>query len=415
MTNSKSLILFFFFQALLAFISLPISQSRTVFPNDDDLINEVCGKTYDTEGCIQTLKSDPRSAKADTRGLAVIMVDAMKPRGNDALNKINELLKRNPPPGIRDPLRYCVSMYTEILNQNIAETAQALNGGDFKTAEYKANEISIKSNRCQQTFAAGNPPLESPITDKNDAMYFFLLAKGKPNSGPTCLHVSNSSPTYKRAVALAAQVVTINSSILQQLNPLLISLSTYLFLSKMTASNSLALIFIIQALLLATFSVSLTHSRTTPPNDVAFIKATCKRTPNYDVCVQSLMSDPKSSQAGDVTGLALIMVNVMKSKANDALDKINHILRKGRDPTHKHALRECADNYKTVLEADIPMAIEALKKGNPKFAEDGANDAAIEAKSCEDDEFGGKSSLTPYNKIMHEVSVVTAAIVRNLL
>ncbi|KAI4334777.1 hypothetical protein L6164_013487 [Bauhinia variegata] len=181
----------------------------------------------------------------------------------------------------------------------------------------------------------------------------------------------------------------------------------------MTASKSLSLIFIIRFLLLTTFSVPSTHSRSPSQNDVALIRAICKRTPDYYVCVHSLRSDPTSSHA-DVRGLAQIMVQVMKGRANDAMQKIIQLLQKGTDPKQKKALSSCADDYKAILEADVPMAIEALEKGDPKFAEDGANDAALEANSCEEN-FAGKSPITPYNEIMHDVAAVAAAIVRNLL
>ncbi|KOM49135.1 hypothetical protein LR48_Vigan07g283900 [Vigna angularis] len=51
---------------------------------------------------------------------------------------------------------------------------------------------------------------------------------------------------------------------------------------------------------------------------------------------------------------------------------------------------------------------------NPKFAEDGANDAANEATFCESD-FSGNSPLTKQNNAMHDVTAITAAIVRLLL
>ncbi|KAK7291720.1 hypothetical protein RIF29_07093 [Crotalaria pallida] len=143
------------------------------------------------------------------------------------------------------------------------------------------------------------------------------------------------------------------------------------------------------------------------------IEETCKQTPNYDLCVQYLKADPHSSDA-DVTGLALIMVNVIKTKANNALVKINKLLQVSSVPDQKEALNLCSGQYKAILEADVAQAIAALQKGDPKFAEDGAKDAAIEATSCENS-FSGKSPLTSDNNSMHDVAVVTAAIVRLLL
>ncbi|QCD80098.1 hypothetical protein DEO72_LG2g417 [Vigna unguiculata] len=108
------------------------------------------------------------------------------------------------------------------------------------------------------------------------------------------------------------------------------------------------------------------------------------------------------------------MVNVIKTKANNALDKIHQLLQGSPEPGQKESLSSCAGRYKAILEADVAQAIAALQKGDPKFAEDGVNDAAVEATSCENS-FSGKSPLTDENSATHDVAVTTGAIVRQLL
>lgn len=178
----------------------------------------------------------------------------------------------------------------------------------------------------------------------------------------------------------------------------------------------LTISFYLQALLLIMISIPATiHCRTFLPNSGKLIETTCKNTPNYNVCFQSLKASPGSSGA-DVTGLAQIMVRVMKAKANDALNVIHKLqkLKIGLGTEQRRALSSCADKYRAILIGDIPQATEALQKGDPKFAEDGANDAANEATYCES-EFSGKSLLTKQNNVMHDVAAVTGAIVRMLL
>jgi len=108
------------------------------------------------------------------------------------------------------------------------------------------------------------------------------------------------------------------------------------------------------------------------------------------------------------------MVKVIKAKANDALKIIHDLQRAGAGTKQRRALSSCASKYNAVLIADVPQATEALQKGNPKFAEDGANDAANEATNCESG-FSGNSPLTKQNNAMHDVAAITAAIVRLLL
>ncbi|OIW00162.1 hypothetical protein TanjilG_29152 [Lupinus angustifolius] len=177
--------------------------------------------------------------------------------------------------------------------------------------------------------------------------------------------------------------------------------------------NSLTLIFCLQAMFII-ISIPSCHSRTFNPKNDKLIESTCKKTPNYIVCINSLKPSPGSSSA-DVRGLALIMVKVMETKANDALNKIHELQRVLTGHNQKVALNSCASKYNAILVADIPSATEALQKGDPKFAEDGANDAANEATYCETDYPAGTLPLTKWNNAMHDVAAVTAAIVRSLL
>ncbi|KAG4932171.1 hypothetical protein AAZX31_17G035400 [Glycine max] len=184
----------------------------------------------------------------------------------------------------------------------------------------------------------------------------------------------------------------------------------------MTNLKPLILFFYLLAIVVM-ISIPSSHcSRTLLPENEKLIENTCKKTPNYNVCLESLKASPGSSSA-DVTGLAQIMVKEMKAKANDALKRIHELQRVGASgPKQRRALSSCADKYKAVLIADVPQATEALQKGDPKFAEDGANDAANEATYCETDfSAAGNSPLTKQNNAMHDVAAVTAAIVRLLL
>ncbi|OAY56159.1 cell wall / vacuolar inhibitor of fructosidase 1 [Manihot esculenta] len=146
-------------------------------------------------------------------------------------------------------------------------------------------------------------------------------------------------------------------------------------------------------------------------SDANIIAQTCKQTPYYNLCVSSLSSDPASSRA-DVRGLALIMINMVKAKATISVQLINQLFKKS--PRLKNPLSFCAESYSAILSADIPEALEALQKGVPKFAQNGANDAANEANLCEAN-FHGKSPLTKFNKIVHDTSVIASAIIQQLL
>lgn len=81
----------------------------------------------------------------------------------------------------------------------------------------------------------------------------------------------------------------------------------------------------------------------------------------------------------------------------------------------KRALDECKEGYKTIVNADVQVAITALTQGNPKFAEGSIVDAGNEASSCEDGFPKGQSPLTSLTQRMRKICDVTSAIVRLLL
>ncbi|KAI3687645.1 hypothetical protein L1987_81345 [Smallanthus sonchifolius] len=124
--------------------------------------------------------------------------------------------------------------------------------------------------------------------------------------------------------------------------------------------------------------------------------------------MSTLLTNPKSS-TGDVSDLGLIMVSATKAKSTRAIQQIKSLYRR--------ALNECAQMYIAVIQADVPSAMQALDGGQPKFAEDGMADTAVEAQACERSfiEHGQKSPLTKMNKDIENVANVARAIIRMLL
>ncbi|KAI3706895.1 hypothetical protein L6452_24950 [Arctium lappa] len=148
--------------------------------------------------------------------------------------------------------------------------------------------------------------------------------------------------------------------------------------------------------------------------DRRLIESTCKATPSYNLCLSTLLSNPKSS-SGDVSDLGLIMVGATKVKATLAIQRIKTLYRS--HPELRRSLNECAQVYMAVVKADVPSAVQALDGGQPKFAEDGMADTAVEAESCERS-FSGrglKSPLTQMNTDIKNVANVARAIIRMLL
>ncbi|TQD73173.1 hypothetical protein C1H46_041302 [Malus baccata] len=158
---------------------------------------------------------------------------------------------------------------------------------------------------------------------------------------------------------------------------------------------------LIQLICLVLVFLPLSHCRRAVifPMDANLIDQTCKKTPNYNLCVSSLKSDPRSVKA-DVASLGFITVDIAKDKATDTANRINELLK--QSPSDQR-LKTCATFYHTILVADVPEASQGFKLGNPKFAGQGMNDAADAAEACEK-EFSSKSPLTDKNKVVHDLS-----------
>lgn len=161
------------------------------------------------------------------------------------------------------------------------------------------------------------------------------------------------------------------------------------------------LLFLLQLSLFSTFLPSV-HG------DTSLIQTTCNKTPYNNLCVSVLQSDARSSAAHDVERLAVIAAEKLSGEAKKTLKQVE--LLAGKDRRYK----TCLDAYNIVVDADVPEILQATP-GNPKFAEQGANDVGVEAESCGKSIKGSKSDIGDRNKFVHDWSLVVSAIVRLLL
>ncbi|KAL9367553.1 hypothetical protein Peur_038752 [Populus x canadensis] len=73
-------------------------------------------------------------------------------------------------------------------------------------------------------------------------------------------------------------------------------------------------------------------------------------------------------------------------------------------------------NMKQALQSYIPLSLQALRSGDYKFSERGTMDDAVEAGPCEK-EFATRCRppLSDMNRVVHDVSVVAASIVKTMI
>ncbi|XP_071722177.1 cell wall / vacuolar inhibitor of fructosidase 1-like [Rutidosis leptorrhynchoides] len=146
------------------------------------------------------------------------------------------------------------------------------------------------------------------------------------------------------------------------------------------------------------------------------VSQTCQHTPNPNLCISTLNSDPKSSTAADVSGLTIIGANILSRNAASTKDKISSLL-KNTPSTDRQLVKslKCSEElYNLIVTADIPEIIEAVTKGDPKFGQDGADDVSLEADTCQKC-FLNSSPIHQRNMFVHDFSVVLSSMIQMLL
>ncbi|KAK2644156.1 hypothetical protein Ddye_019351 [Dipteronia dyeriana] len=143
------------------------------------------------------------------------------------------------------------------------------------------------------------------------------------------------------------------------------------------------------------------------------ISDTCKKTPSFNLCESTLRADPQSSKA-DVQGLALVAVKKLVVEGTKTENEIKQLIGKTKDQPLLDALKICADKYNIIVHYDFPVAVEAITKGNPKFAEGAAVDAARSSDKCASG-IASTPHLASSNKLVHDLDDIVLYIVRLLL
>ncbi|PHU03167.1 hypothetical protein BC332_28418 [Capsicum chinense] len=86
-------------------------------------------------------------------------------------------------------------------------------------------------------------------------------------------------------------------------------------------------------------------------------------TPNYNLCEKTLLSD-KRSTSGDITTLALIMVDANKVKVTQAPVVISMFRSSSPPKAWRVPLKECVLSFKVILTVSLAEAFKASTKGN---------------------------------------------------
>ncbi|XP_054793752.1 pectinesterase inhibitor-like [Prosopis cineraria] len=132
----------------------------------NDLIDQVCQKTSNPSLCESTLKSDPESVGADTKGLAHIMCDKSLDNANETLNRvIPELVGKAREKAVADKLQSCRLIYAVTVT-GISSAARQLDSGKNDVALSYLEIAANGTDSCEKVFTLVPPKMVSPFPDR---------------------------------------------------------------------------------------------------------------------------------------------------------------------------------------------------------------------------------------------------------
>ncbi|XP_058076737.1 cell wall / vacuolar inhibitor of fructosidase 2-like [Magnolia sinica] len=145
--------------------------------------------------------------------------------------------------------------------------------------------------------------------------------------------------------------------------------------------------------------------------DANLIRETCNHTSYHHLCVYSLQSDPRSYTA-NVSGLAMISIELARANATDTLLYISMLLKKSAGELMNRSLDTCYNEY----ELAIDRFNEGIEEYHSKEYSDIGQlvvDAAGMAETCEEEFkfYNLKSPLTQRNRLLRQLSNIAADIV----
>ncbi|KAJ8445307.1 hypothetical protein Cgig2_024513 [Carnegiea gigantea] len=154
-------------------------------------------------------------------------------------------------------------------------------------------------------------------------------------------------------------------------------------------------------LYIAAHLVVLAHAQ-----NATIIDQACKQTPNYDLCVSTLNSDPQTRWAKDIRDLATILVLHVKDKATQTRDHIAGLLKDpSMDPQRKQLLSQCMDRYNTIVMNWLRETLEGLSNKDYSFARDSMGSVPTNVELCERSFEGPvKSPISEDSKAMDDLS-----------
>ncbi|WOK94945.1 hypothetical protein Cni_G03650 [Canna indica] len=117
--------------------------------------------------CVRSLRRDPASGSADTKGLALIAVELSSQSTARFARTVESALEKAKGAGEKESLRTCSSLYRESRSR-LADSASAVEVGRLGDAKTYLSTSVDAPDGCGQAFDEMGVPVPAPLEEEND-------------------------------------------------------------------------------------------------------------------------------------------------------------------------------------------------------------------------------------------------------
>ncbi|KAL6325911.1 hypothetical protein AAG906_038402 [Vitis piasezkii] len=129
-------------------------------------LTEICSTTQDPSFCVQALKSDPRTANADLKGLAQISIDLAKASATKTTTLITSLVEKANDPKLKGRYETCAENYDDSIS-SLDDCTQSVSSRDYVSLNFQASAAMDGPVTCLDSFE-GPPKDPSELPTKSE-------------------------------------------------------------------------------------------------------------------------------------------------------------------------------------------------------------------------------------------------------
>ncbi|XP_059630331.1 pectinesterase inhibitor-like [Cornus florida] len=117
----------------------------------NELLNSICSTTSKPALCVKALKSDPRTAKADIKGLGGITIDLAQSNAKSTKNMIGSLIKQTSDHKLKGTYQTCHENYVDAIS-DLDRCKKHLESGDYASLNIHGSAALDGPDTCNDNF-----------------------------------------------------------------------------------------------------------------------------------------------------------------------------------------------------------------------------------------------------------------------